>query len=108
MTILVFVQDGALSASWALTSWPLWIRRGFYPIGRARLWAYRGGLGNANGVEPTLHATTDNLNQFPPMTDLAFIVLPIAAAGYSLLYLIFGGGIGGAIVIFIVAKLLGK
>ena len=42
------------------------------------------------------------------MTDLAFIVLPIAAAGYSLLYLIFGGGIGGAIVIFIVAKMLGK
>ena len=42
------------------------------------------------------------------MTDLALIVLPIAAAGYSLLYLIFGGGIGGAIVIFIVAKMLGK
>ena len=31
-----------------------------------------------------------------------------AAAGYSLLYLLFGGGIGGAILIFIVAKMLGK
>jgi hypothetical protein len=32
----------------------------------------------------------------------------IAAAGYSLIYLLFGGGLGGAILIFIVAKLLGK
>jgi len=32
----------------------------------------------------------------------------LAAAGYSLLYLIFGGGLGGAILIFIVAKMLGK
>jgi len=31
-----------------------------------------------------------------------------AAAGYSLLYLLFGGGLGGAILIFIVAKMLGK
>jgi hypothetical protein len=33
---------------------------------------------------------------------------PVAAAGYSLLYLLFGGGLFGAIVIFIIAKLLGK
>ncbi len=32
----------------------------------------------------------------------------IAAAGYSLLYLLFGGGIGGAILIYFIAKLLGK
>ena len=32
----------------------------------------------------------------------------LAAAGYSMIYLLFGGGIGGAVVIFIVAKLLGK
>jgi hypothetical protein len=31
-----------------------------------------------------------------------------AAAGYSLIYLLFGGGLGGAVLIFIVAKLLGK
>ena len=36
------------------------------------------------------------------------IVLPIAAAGYSLIYLLFGGGLGGAVIIFIVAKLLGR
>ena len=31
-----------------------------------------------------------------------------AAAGYSLLYLLMGGGVFGAIVIFFVAKMLGK
>lgn len=35
-------------------------------------------------------------------------VLPFAAAGWSLLYLLFGGGLVGAIVIFLVAKMLGK
>jgi len=36
------------------------------------------------------------------------LILPIAAAGYSMLYLLFGGGLAGAVVIFIVAKLFGK
>lgn len=36
------------------------------------------------------------------------LALPIAAAGYSLIYLLFGGGLGGAVVIFFVAKLLGR
>jgi hypothetical protein len=31
-----------------------------------------------------------------------------AAVGYSLLYLLFGGGLGGAFLIFIVAKMFGK
>lgn len=31
-----------------------------------------------------------------------------AAAGWSLTYLLFGGGIGGAILIFIVLKMFGK
>jgi len=35
-------------------------------------------------------------------------ILPLAAAGYSLVYLLAGGGIGGAILIFIVAKMFGK
>ena len=33
---------------------------------------------------------------------------PLAAVGYSLIYLLFGGGLGGAVLIFIVAKMLGK
>jgi hypothetical protein len=36
------------------------------------------------------------------------LILPIAAAGYSLIYLLFGGGLGGAALIFVAAKLLGK
>ena len=32
----------------------------------------------------------------------------LAAAGYSLVWLLAGGGLGGAVLIFIVAKLLGK
>ena len=32
----------------------------------------------------------------------------LAAAGYSLIYLLFGGGLGGALLIFIVAKMFGK
>lgn len=34
--------------------------------------------------------------------------LMIAAAGWSLAYLLLGGGFGGAILIFIIAKMLGK
>jgi hypothetical protein len=32
----------------------------------------------------------------------------IAAGEYSLLYLLLGGGLGGAILIYIVAKMLGR
>lgn len=39
--------------------------------------------------------------------ELALMILPpVAAIGYSLLYLLFGGGIFGAIVIYIIAKML--
>jgi hypothetical protein len=40
---------------------------------------------------------------------IAMIIHPMfAAAGYSLLWLLGGGGIFGAIVIFIIAKMFGK
>ncbi len=32
----------------------------------------------------------------------------LAAAGYSLLYLLLGGGLGGAALIFVVLKMMGK
>lgn len=35
-------------------------------------------------------------------------LLPVAAIGYSLVWLIAGGGIPGAIIIFIIAKMMGK
>jgi hypothetical protein len=40
--------------------------------------------------------------------NMIHMLPPLAAAGYSLIYLLFGGGLGGAVVIFIVAKMLGK
>ena len=43
------------------------------------------------------------------MISLTLTFTPIfAAAGYSLVYLLAGGGLGGAVVIFIAAKMLGK
>ena len=36
------------------------------------------------------------------------VMMPLAAIGFSLIWLLLGGGFGGAIVIFIIAKLLGK
>ncbi|HEX3998068.1 MAG TPA: hypothetical protein VHX65_05920 [Pirellulales bacterium] len=35
-------------------------------------------------------------------------ILPVAAAGYSLIYLLGGGGLFGAFVIFIIAKMMGR
>ena len=42
------------------------------------------------------------------MEILALTVLPLAAAGYSFVYLLAGGGVFGAIVIFVIAKMFGK
>lgn len=40
---------------------------------------------------------------------IALLVAPMfAAAGYSMIYLLGGGGLFGAVVIFIAAKMLGK
>ncbi len=40
---------------------------------------------------------------------LAIAINPIfAAAGWALLYLLFGGGFGGAVLIFIVLKMIGR
>ncbi len=41
------------------------------------------------------------------MDLFALTLFPVAAIGYSLVYLLAGGGFGGAILIFIVAKMLG-
>ena len=40
---------------------------------------------------------------------IALIAIPMfGAAGFSLMYLLGGGGLAGAILIFIVAKMLGR
>ena len=42
------------------------------------------------------------------MEILAQTIFPLAAAGYSLVYLLAGGGFFGAIVIFIIMKMIGR
>lgn len=42
------------------------------------------------------------------MLTLIPLALPMAAIGYSLIYLLLGGGFGGAVLIFIIAKMLGR
>jgi hypothetical protein len=42
------------------------------------------------------------------MHDLILSLPPVAAIGYSLLYMLFGGGFLGAIVIFVIAKIFGR
>ena len=39
---------------------------------------------------------------------IAMMTPMIGAIGYSLIYLLFGGGIGGAVLIFFIAKMFGK
>lgn len=40
---------------------------------------------------------------------LALLIAPFfAAAGFSLMYLLFGGGLVGAVIIFVVLKMFGK
>jgi hypothetical protein len=41
-----------------------------------------------------------------PMLLVATFPILVAAIGYSLIYLLLGGGFGGAVIIFIIAKLL--
>lgn len=42
------------------------------------------------------------------MDLFAIVMPPLAAIGYSLVYLLAGGGLGGAFLIFVVAKMLGR
>lgn len=42
------------------------------------------------------------------MEILAQAIFPLAAAGYSFVYLLAGGGVFGAVVIFVIAKMIGR
>ena len=42
------------------------------------------------------------------MNDVITVVTPVAAAGYSMLYMIFGGGLVGAIVVYVIGKIYDK
>ncbi len=42
------------------------------------------------------------------MITLLTLLPPVAAIGYSIIYLLLGGGVFGAVIIFIVAKIFRK
>lgn len=42
------------------------------------------------------------------MITLLTLLPPVAAVGFSIIYLLLGGGLFGAVVIFIIAKIFGK
>jgi len=42
------------------------------------------------------------------MNQLIQVLPPVAAIGYSLIYMLFGGGLIGAAVIFMLAKVFGR
>jgi hypothetical protein len=53
------------------------------------------------------HPARKTLN--PKLIMIALLIAPMfAAAGFSLVYLLAGGGLFGAFIIFIVAKMIGK
>jgi hypothetical protein len=47
-------------------------------------------------------------NQQPSKPMITELTPMFAAVGFSIIYLLLGGGFGGAILIFIIAKMLGK
>jgi hypothetical protein len=49
-----------------------------------------------------------NIGSMHMMTEAITTATPVLAAGWSLLYLLFGGGIGGAVLLFIVLKAFGR
>ncbi len=44
----------------------------------------------------------------PMMIDAIASTTPVLAAGWSLLYLLFGGGLGGAVLLFVALKAIGR
>jgi hypothetical protein len=42
------------------------------------------------------------------MFELAMMTMPLAAAGWAFLYMLCGGGLGGAILVFIGLKAIGR
>ena len=71
---------------------------GFYPIGKCR-----------KAMLALFRIKSHNKKGNQIMEMIALMTQPmLAAVGYSLLYLLFGGGLGGAVLIFFIAKMFGK
>ena len=46
--------------------------------------------------------------RIPMITEALTLHAPVLAAGWSMLYMLLGGGLGGAILIFIALKAIGR
>jgi hypothetical protein len=57
-------------------------------------------------ISTRFHAELDSRR--PNMDSLIHMVPVVSAIGYSLVYLLAGGGVFGAFVIFVIAKMLGQ
>ena len=66
-------------------------------------------LQEVNNVIQSRGITRGSLGMRTQNIMTTLVVVPVfAAAGYSLMYLLGGGGLVGALVIFVVAKMFGK
>ena len=62
-----------------------------------------------SSIHPRAEESANTIYLKQETTMIALLIQPVlAAAGWSLTYLLLGGGVGGAIIIFIVLKMLGK
>src|ERR1019366_1602400 len=62
---------------------------------------------HASGSPAAFRATHSN-SAHPTMILFLTLLPPVAAIGFSLIYLLLGGGLFGAVLIFIIAKMFGK
>jgi hypothetical protein len=79
-----------------------------YRIGRGALTLERDELNPAEAALNCMSNTLSSLLSGDEMLPVIAAAPPVMAIGYSLLYLLFGGGFGGAVIIFIIAKMLRK
>ena len=82
-------------------------------FGADMMWLHVGLRGSPRFQPSGMSFAVEVLRNLPshfgaPIMESLFVTPLVAAAGYSLVYLLAGGGIFGAGVIFVVAKLLGR
>lgn len=107
-------QREGLSAADATANWPMNMNPAFDPAApessRHRQKPDEGlRCGTCRSLAlPWCAGFVTKIQPLPSMTTLPLLLPPVAAIGWSLLYLLFGGGLVGAILIFIIAKIFRK
>jgi hypothetical protein len=62
----------------------------------------------SKGGLPARRHQQNNLKETALMIEAIATTTPVLAAGWSLLYMLFGGGVGGAFLIFLGLKAIGR